>query len=113
MSLNPTPGATAPSPQSVFESFTSFVAKFDPIDLLSQLALTFLFTQETAFICEASRVGLWARWIEFTAGYLATRPLGDEHYAVFDGRSIESFETLIKQYFNSLSIHLLTDRQTS
>src|SRR5258708_11926300 len=100
----------SPSPQLAFEAFKSFVAQFDPIDLLSQLALTFLFTQETAFIGEASPLRLWARWIEFTAGYLATHPLGDVRNGDFYGSSIESFENLIKQYFNSLPIYLLTDR---
>jgi hypothetical protein len=103
----------SPNPQLAFEAFNSFVAQFDPIDLLSQLTLTFLFTQETAFIGEASPVRLWARWIEFTAGYLATRPIGDERYAAFDGNAVESFENLIKQYFNSLPIHLWTDRLAS
>jgi hypothetical protein len=44
---------------------------------------------------------------------LATRPIGDERYAAFDGSSVASFENLIKQYFNSLPIHLLTDRLAS
>src|SRR5258708_38424883 len=99
----------SPSPQLAFEAFKSFVAQFDPIDLLSQLALPFLFTQETAFIGEAAPLRLWARWIEFTAGYLATHPLGAVLHGAFYGSSIESFENLIKQYFNSLPIYLLTD----
>src|SRR5260370_9678791 len=101
------------NPQFAFEALKAFVAQFDPIDLLSQLTLTFLFTHETAFIGEASPVRLWARWIEFTAGYLATRPIGDARYATFNGASVNSFENLIKQYFNSLPLHLLTDRPAS
>ena len=100
------------NPQLAFEAFKSFVAQFDPIDLLSQLTLTFLFAPET-FIGEASPVRLWARWIEFTAGYLATRPIGDERYAAFNGASIDSFEMVVKQYFDSLPIHLLTDQPAS
>lgn len=110
---NPIPEGMAPRPQAAFEAFTGFVAQFDPIDLLSQLTLTFLFTQETAFIGEASPARLWARWIEFTAGCLATRPIGEERHCVFSSRSVLDFEKLIEQYFNSLSIHLLTDRSAS
>ena len=89
------------------------MAEFDPIDLLSQLTLTFLFALETEFIGEASPVRRWARWIEFTAGYLATRPIGDEPHVLFEGTSIERFETLIREYFDSLSIDLLTNRPAS
>jgi hypothetical protein len=101
---------TIRSPQSAFGAFTDFVAQFDPIDLLSQLTLTCLFTQETAFIGESSPIRHWARWIEFTVGYLATRPIGDAYPSPFEGNSIETFERLIEQYFNSIPLHLLTDR---
>lgn len=97
-----------PDAESAFRAFKDFVAQFDPIDVLSQLTLTFLFTPETEFVGEASPVRRWARWIEFTAGYLATLPIADKPPVFFDGPSIERFETLMKQYFDSLPIHLLT-----
>jgi hypothetical protein len=104
---SPLQGLGVPSPQAAFEAFTSFVAQFDPIDLLSQLTLTFLFTPET-FTGEGSAVRLRARWIEFTAGCLAVRPINEERHGAFHGASIDTFETLIKQYFDSLPIHLMT-----
>ncbi|MBZ5705101.1 MAG: hypothetical protein LAN63_07080 [Acidobacteriia bacterium] len=103
------PGTT-PSPASALEALKNFVAQFDPVDLLSQLTLTFLFTQETTPIGESSPVRLWARWIEFIAGYLATRPIGDEQYARFHGSSIETLEALVKEYFNSLLRQFLAER---
>ena len=66
---NHTSARVTTDPQSAFQAFKDFVAKFDAIDLLSQLTLTFLFAPETEFIGEASPVRHWARWIEFTAGY--------------------------------------------
>lgn len=101
------------NPESAFRAFKDFVAQFDPIDLLSQLTLTFLFTPETEFVGEGSPVRLWARWIEFTAGYLATLPIADKSPVLFNGTFIERFETLVKQYFDSLPIHLLTNRPSS
>jgi hypothetical protein len=109
---NLSPLGPSRSPEAAFEAFKTFVDQFDPIDLLSQLTLTFLFTPET-FTGEASPVRLWARWIEFTAGYLATRPIGDKRYAAFHGGSIDSFETVVKQYFDSLTIHLFTEQPAS
>jgi len=110
---NHTSARVTTDPQSAFQALKDFVAKFDQIDLLSQLTLTFLFAPETEFIGEASPVKHWARWIEFTAGYLATCPIGDEPHVLFEGTSIERFETLIRQYFDSLSIDLLTNRPAS
>jgi hypothetical protein len=106
---NPILGGEAQNPKVAFEAFTSFVAQFDPIDLLSQLTLTFLFTQETN-ISESSNVRLWARWIEFAAGYLATRSSVGKDPLPFHGNSIERFEILLKEYFDSFFVHFLTNQ---
>ena len=87
-------------PEAAFEEFETYVQKFDPIELLCQLTMTFLFTQE-GFQGEATDTRRWARWIEFTAGYLATIPTRSEPYEIFNGAHIEEFERLILQYFNS------------
>jgi hypothetical protein len=87
-------------PEPAFEAFKAYVRRFDPIELLSQLAMTFLFNPE-GFQGEATDTRRWARWIEFTAGYLATIPTRSEPYEIFDGAHIEEFERLILQYFNS------------
>jgi len=95
-----TPAPRLVPPEAAFEEFKTFVQKFDPIELLCQLTMTFLFTQE-GFHGEASDTRRWARWIEFTAGYLATVPPRSEPYQTFDGAHIEEFERLILQYFDS------------
>jgi hypothetical protein len=87
-------------PEEAFEEFKAYVQKFDPIELLCQLTMTFLFTPE-GFQGEASETRRWARWIEFTAGYLATIPPRSEQYLTFNGAHIEEFERIILQYFNS------------
>jgi len=87
-------------PAAAFEDFKTYIQQFDPIELLSQLVMTFLFTQE-GFQGEATDLRRWARWIEFTAGYLVTIPSRSEPYQTFDGAHIEEFERLVMQYFNS------------
>ena len=54
--LNHTSPSVTTDPRPAFRAFQDFVAEFDPIDLLSQLTLTFLFAPETEFIGEASPV---------------------------------------------------------
>jgi hypothetical protein len=87
-------------PEVAFKEFKSYVQQFDPIELLCQLTMTFLFTQE-GFQGEATDTRRWARWIEFTAGYLVTIPFRSEPHQTFDGSHIEEFERLILQYFDS------------
>jgi hypothetical protein len=87
-------------PVIAFEAFRSYVQQFDPIELLSQLTMTFLFTQE-GFQGEAADTRRWARWIEFTAGYLVTVSPGFEPYQTFDWSHTQEFERLILQYFDS------------
>jgi len=95
-----TPAPRLVPPEAAFEEFETYVQKFDPIELLCQLTMTFLFSQE-GFQGEATDMRRWARWIEFTAGYLATIPTRSGPYEIFDGAHIEEFESLILQYFNS------------
>ncbi len=95
------------TPKEAFDTFRTFVAQFDPIELLSQLSLTFLFIRE-GFHGEDSDAQHWSRWIQFTAGYLATvSPTEDRTIRVFDSSCVTEFETLIKQYFNSVPLALM------
>jgi hypothetical protein len=94
----PTPRLVPPG--AAFEEFKTYVQNFDPLDLLCQLTMTFLFNPE-GFQGEATDTRRWARWIEFTAGYLATIATRSGPYEIFDGAHIEEFERLILQYFNS------------
>jgi hypothetical protein len=100
MTKGTTPAPQLVPPATAFEALKAYVYQFDPIELLSQLTMTFLFTQE-GFQGEATDTRRWARWIEFTAGYLATVPSRSQPYRTFDGAHIEEFERLILQYFNS------------
>jgi hypothetical protein len=95
-----TPAPRLVPPETAFEEFKTYVQKFDPIELLSQLTMTFLFTRE-GFQGERTDTHRWVRWIEFTAGYLAAIPIHSELYGTFNGAHIEEFERLILQYFNS------------
>jgi hypothetical protein len=95
-----TPAPRLVPPEAAFEEFKTYVQKFDPIELLCQLTMTFLFTPE-GFQGEASDTRRWARWIEFTAGYLAAVPSRSEQYQTYNGPEIEEFERLILQYFDS------------
>lgn len=95
-----TPTPRLVPPEAAFEEFKTYLQKFDPIELLCQLTMTFLFTPE-GFQGEASDTRRWARWIEFAAGYLATVPPSSEPYQTFNGAHIDEFERLILQYFNS------------
>lgn len=61
-------------PSEAFEAFRQFVREFEPIELLSQLTMTFMFNPE-GFQGEATDTRRWARWIEFTAGWLFTNPM--------------------------------------
>jgi hypothetical protein len=79
-----TPAPRLVPPEAAFEEFKAYVLQFAPIELLCQLTMTFLFTQE-GFQGEATDTRRWARWIEFTAGYLATIPIRSEPYEIFNG----------------------------
>jgi hypothetical protein len=56
--------------QAAFNELETFVAAYDPISLLSQLTLTFLFVPEEEFQGEASDVVTWQRQIEFLAAFV-------------------------------------------
>lgn len=99
-------------PSEAFEAFRRFVQEFDPIDVLSQLTTTFMFSPE-GFQGEGTDTRRWARWIEFTAGYLATIPIRPEPYQTFNGSHIEEFERLISQYFNSFMFEHVVDGSNS
>jgi hypothetical protein len=53
-----TPAPRLVPPEAAFEEFKTYVQKFDPIELLCQLTMTFLFTPE-GFHGEASDARRW------------------------------------------------------
>ncbi len=93
-----------------FSSLTEFVKQLDPIKLLSQLTLTFLFVPEDKFIEESSDTFKWARWIEFLAGYIVSRVYPQNARSDIDGRDLEKIEKLLDEYFRSVSVFLTTSR---
>lgn len=99
-----TTGPRLVPPEFAFQAFKAYVQQFDPIELLCQLTMTHLFTPE-GFQGEATATRRWARWVEFTAGYLATVPPRSEPYETFQGAHIDEFERLILQYFDSFLYH--------
>jgi hypothetical protein len=94
------PEISLPMSEDAYSAFRDFVSQFDPIELLSQLVLTFLFTQKE-FVGEGTDERRSPRLIEFTAGYLVNLPRPQNPMRKFDGFHIEEFEALVKLYFDS------------
>jgi hypothetical protein len=101
------PEISLSTPEDAYSDFKDFVSQFDPIELLSQLVLTCLFTQKE-FLGEATDERRWARLIEFTCGYLVSLPKPQNPKQKFDGSRIEEFESLVKRYFDSFMGTFLT-----
>lgn len=91
-----------------FSNLTELAAKLDPIKLLSQLTLTFLFVPEDQFVEESSDTVKWARWIEFLAGYLLAHEYPKNTKNNVDGADLEKIEKLLDEYFRSVSVFLTT-----
>jgi len=99
--------------QESFEELAAFVAAYDPISLLSQLTLTFLFVPEDEFQGEASDVVTWQRRIEFLAGLVLVRPYPVEQTTAVDGVVLERVEKLLGRYFTAVDRKILSDARGS
>lgn len=82
-----------------------FISRFDPVNLLCQLILTFNTTPEDQFVSESSDVVKWARWIEFLSGILLSKRISKSNKKNIDGKGIEKIESLLNTYFNNISIY--------
>ncbi|MCD6283853.1 hypothetical protein J7J12_01195 [bacterium] len=91
-----------------FANLSQYLGQVDPIKLLSQLTLTFLFIPEDEFVEENSDTLKWARWIEFLAGYIVSHEYPQKARSNIDGRDLEKIEKLLGEYFRSISIFLTT-----
>jgi hypothetical protein len=91
--------------QEAFHELEAFVADYDPISLLSQLTLTFLFVPENEFQSETSDVFTWQRQIEFLAAFVLVRP--SESTATVDGIALTRLEKLLERYFNAVTRELV------
>jgi hypothetical protein len=94
--------------EQAFADLEAFLARFDPLEFLSQLSMTHLFTPRGQFASELDEVHVWARHIEFATGYYATRPLPISKRERVDGFVLEDFKSLMDTYFSSANIQLAT-----
>jgi hypothetical protein len=99
--------------EASFKELTKILGELDPVKLLSQLMLTFGTVPEGQFNGESSDVHKWARWLEFVAGYLLTRPYPDGARKEIDGNDLQGIENLLKMYFASISQTLMSDAPKS
>lgn len=98
-----------PEPQQAFDELDAFVANYDPIALLSQLTLTFLFVPAEELQGEASDVVTWQRRTELLAGFLLVRPYPSERTATVDGGVLERAEKLLEGYFAVIERQMLAE----
>ena len=98
-----------PEPREAFDELAGFVAAYDPISLLSQLSLTFLYVPEDQFQGEASDTVEWQRRIEFLAAYLLVRRYPPETTATVDGTALEHVGRLLEQYFKAIDKHIFSE----
>jgi hypothetical protein len=95
--------------QQAFDELEAFVAAYDPISLLSQLTLTFLFVPADEFQGEASDVVTWQRRIEFFAAFVLVRPYPSERTATVDGMVLERVEKLLERYFTEVDRQMFSE----
>lgn len=89
--------------ENSFKELKQFLSKLDPIKLLSQLTLTFMFVPEKEIAEDNKNLNKWARWIEFLSGYLLTQPYNTNLEKNIDGRHIQKIEKILDRYFNSIT----------
>ena len=92
--------------EKYFNELKKYVIRLDPIKLLSQLTLTFLFVPESKYIEEIEETENWRRWIEFLAGYLVTQPYPQNANKNINGRHLEELKELLENYFKSIDQNL-------
>jgi hypothetical protein len=92
--------------QKNFSRLAKTIDKLDPIKLLSQLTLTFIFVPANEFVDESSDTFIWGRYIEFLAGYLLSKTYPQNKKMDVDGRDIERIEKLLEKYVHSSATYL-------
>ena len=91
--------------ESSFDELKQYVSTLDPVKLLSQLTLTYLYVPEDKFIEEGDKTIKWYRWIEFLAGYLVSKEYPNNPEKNIDGRNLERIMNLLDKYFHSIETH--------
>ncbi len=92
-----------------FNDLSEFLKKFDPIKLITQLTLTYLFYPGGEFRPEHDDIHKWSRWIEFLSGFLLTRQYPKNGNKFIDGRTISELENLLEQYFKAITLYLISE----
>ncbi len=86
-----------------YENLTGFIRKYDPIKLITQLTLTYLFYPAKPgeeFKPEYDEIHKWSRWIEFIAGYLLSFEYQNNRELFVDGEVLNKLEKLLNEYFD-------------
>lgn len=92
-----------------FNDLSEFLEKLDPIKLITQLTLTYLFYPGGEFRPEHDDIHKWSRWIEFLSGFLLTRQYPKNGNKFIDGRTISELENLLEQYFKATTLYLMSE----
>ena len=98
-----------PSPVSTaFEKLVSFVVRFDPIKLLTQLWLTHLRAPQDQFVGADNELAKWSVRIEFLAGLLLAREFPSKCNTHVDGQTMQQIEDLFDQYDHAVDLGLIS-----
>jgi len=92
-----------------FNDLAEFIVKLDPIKLITQLTLTFLFYPGGEFKPEHDDIHKWSRWIEFISGFLLTHQYPENGNKFIDGRTISKLEKHLEQYFMAINRYLISE----
>ena len=98
---------------SSFNDLIDYLDKLDPIKLITQLTLTYLFYPGGEFKPEHDKIHKWSRWLEFICGYLLSRPYSDRGEEFVDGRNLNALEKLLEKYFMNIAKYVVTERKSN
>jgi hypothetical protein len=96
-----------------FVNLVALLNQLDPLKLISQFTLTYLTVPEGQFNDESADIHKWARWAEFLIGYLLAHDYPKNVKTDIDGEDLKHVDDLLKKYFDSITLYLITDRPNS
>lgn len=97
-----------PDIETKFSNLIELIKQFDPVKVLSQLTLTYLFAPEDQIFDESSDTIKWPRYIEFLAGYFLIHEYPKNVKGNVNGGDLEQIEKLLDEYFDGISVFLST-----
>jgi hypothetical protein len=92
------------NPAIAFEELRAFLDRYDSLELLCQASMTYLFAPEGKFHSESDEIQIWARHIEFAAGYYATREADSAAKKPVTGWVLEEFKKLLDDYYSAVDL---------